>query len=345
MISGSGAKEGRRESIQWRKIKDSFPTNLLFDEGGLIYIFGIIARILWSRPKPNTLLISTYRPAADHLAAFVLKRLFPRRFYWIADYGDLPVDPTFQHVYRANWQRRIWGRILARADLISTVSEGLAKHLGAHNSNTAVIYNGLPEDTAVKVAEPPRGFRLSYTGSLYGPRDIGPILQAIRDLLAGGAMDKNDLRLVYAGAHPNRWMQFVRKYQLTSFATHRGTVSLAEAQEIQRESAINLLASWSNEGQEGWLTYKLFDYLAAGRPILAWVQGGQDKELAEIIRTYNRGGSFSSEDDSADVQDFIIDVYRRWKSGDPLYFLHEEAGVKFNWKNGVDAAMRRVLAP
>jgi hypothetical protein len=88
--------------------------------------------------------------------------------------------------------------------------------------------------------------------------------------------------------------------------THHGKVSHEEAIQRQRESTLLLLLNWhapqDTFKERGWFTGKVYEYLAAGRPILA-VPGhtGVDALLDET-----RGGV------SADSRDEIAALLRGW---------------------------------
>jgi hypothetical protein len=66
---------------------------------------------------------------------------------------------------------------------------------------------------------------------------------------------------------------------------------------------------------------KLFDYLGAGRPMLALLPNGA---AAEIVRQANAGMVINPNDVEA-IRDFILDRYHQWKQGSLALPLNRDA--------------------
>jgi len=86
------------------------------------------------------------------------------------------------------------------------------------------------------------------------------------------------------------------------------------AQERQQNAAINLLLNWSAPNYFGVLTAKLYDYLAAGRPILALVNGPEDPELRKIIEGSGAGRVFTVSD-AAGMERWLNELFSQWQAG------------------------------
>ena len=69
--------------------------------------------------------------------------------------------------------------------------------------------------------------------------------------------------------------------------TIMGSVPRSESLAIQAQTDVLLLLMWNHPGEEGVYTGKLFDYLAAGRPIL--MIGYPDGVAADLIRSRSAG--------------------------------------------------------
>jgi hypothetical protein len=74
-----------------------------------------------------------------------------------------------------------------------------------------------------------------------------------------------------------------------------------------------LLLSWSAPNYYGVLTAKLYDYLSAGRPILALVNGPDDPELRQIVEGTRAGKVFATRDS---VAAWLLDGYLKWRDHD-----------------------------
>ncbi len=108
-----------------RKSLESFPTNLIYGEGGFFYITSAILKgIKLIKQKKITHIFSSYRPIADHVIAYNLKLIFPK-LVWIADYKDFPIHQNGDNVYLKNLQFAFHRKIISKADVVTTVSDGL----------------------------------------------------------------------------------------------------------------------------------------------------------------------------------------------------------------------------
>jgi glycosyltransferase involved in cell wall biosynthesis len=217
--------------------------------------------------------------------AFVVARRLAAEFgtRWVADLRDLWFGNPYSHASR--WRHQLvdaWleRRILSTASGLVTVSEPLARELRSRYARipVEVVLNGIDSDTredgitATAVAAPrPRPdatLRLVYTGNLHLRRDLGPLVDALR--LIGG-----DARAVSVEIVGNRDESLAKHYQ--SLATTAGVgdsfhwmppIPHAQSLEIQRAADALLLVLSNEASEEGIYTGKLFEYLAARRPIL-----------------------------------------------------------------------------
>ncbi|MFZ0341292.1 MAG: hypothetical protein WAL31_03015, partial [Gaiellaceae bacterium] len=92
-----------------------------------------------------------------------------------------------------------------------------------------------------------------------------------------------------------------------------GDVSRRRSLELQRDSeALLLLIPESGGRGRGVLTGKIFEYLAAERPILAAVP--PDGAAAELVRDTGVGVVVPSDDVDA-LREALLDLHRRWQAG------------------------------
>jgi hypothetical protein len=85
---------------------------------------------------------------------------------------------------------------------------------------------------------------------------------------------------------------------------------------MQQEAQVLLLLNWSAPGYYGVLTAKLWDYLGAGRPVLALVNGPGDEELKSIVEGAAAGAVFANEEQGK-LEDWISEKYAHWlKNGE-----------------------------
>lgn len=302
---------------RWRQ---SYPFLLLTDEGGTAYYRNAIkAASKLIHQKGITHIVSSYRPWVDHRIAAALKKQFPQ-LVWIADFRDLPVDKVRQDVALAWLQKRWTKSIIQTADEVWVVSQGQQQQLAAYHTNIRVVYHGLDSLPQHSQGATSPFFTIGYTGSLY------PDLQSI-DMLAKAFVHLHnntkkqaqqlELTLDYVGKDGEYWKKWLGEnsifLQICEVANiHIGKpASLQKTQQKQATNTLNLLLTWSAPNYHGVLTAKLFDYLAAGRPILAIVNGPDDPELRQIIEGSNAGRVFCQGQEKA-LQEWLQELYESW---------------------------------
>lgn len=233
-------------------------------------------------------LISTSPTPVTHLIARKVRDEFG--IPWVADFRDLW---TGNHYYsygpvRKFLDRRLELRTMARASALVTVSEPLGRSLRKMHKSVPVfsIPNGFDPD-AMGDNILPDEFTITYTGYLYlGKRDPELLFKVVRDLLNENRIQEN-LRIKFYG-EKFIWVEdLIQKYQLEDYVYQYGVVDRADALKEQRSSQILLSLNWDNPLEEGVYTGKIFDYLAAKRPILAL--GGPEGVVSDLLQETNAG--------------------------------------------------------
>ena len=319
MKSVSGAIVDKKKKSKWvqRLIKwmNTFPFTILIGEGGPVYIANVVfkgSRAI--RKHKITHLYTSFRPFTDHFAAYILKRMHPG-VIWIADFRDLMIDPYFNHLYYENLHHRLFKRVFRKADILTTVSDGLAQHLKKYNPNVITLKNGIRNFPVDLAPSPCPYFIIAYTGSMYlDKKNARPLFRAVKDLNDDGKIRIENVRIVYAGKDSFYWNEMAESFQLTSIIDIRGNLSSQDAMNIQKNACINLLLSISSDELTGILTGKMIEYFEAGSPVLAIVTNQVDPELERILREIQIGKSFSDRPaDIEGIKEFILNEYRHWE--------------------------------
>jgi len=321
----------RRPSVQFlQRLLNSFPFNLLIGDGGAYYIYrGYRAGCRLVREESITHLFSSYRPYADHFIAYLLKRRFPQ-LVWIADFRDLQYDPALRQVFWPRFQRWCNRWVLQRADVVSTVSEGLKEALEQVHSRGIVLRNGIGQYERAEQPPFPR-FTIAYTGSLYPEvQSAAPLFRTLQRLMTEGRIQASHIRLRYAGKDRAVWENWMTRYGLQAISEADDLLPLRQARAIQQRAHLNLLLSWSQPGSRGILTGKLYEYLAAGRPILCLLNASApDPDWEGVFRPLPHCLLHLTGDHPNDVQSFLLRYYRAWKSGELPPRL--PAAAPFTW--------------
>ncbi|MEZ5039064.1 MAG: hypothetical protein R2828_04205 [Saprospiraceae bacterium] len=344
----SQATKDNKSFRRFRRLADSFPFNLLLDDGGLVYIWkGYQKATKIIAQEGITHVFSSFRPYADHLIAHLLKKKFPE-LIWIADFRDLPIDPIRKNIFWPRLQRR-WNRyVLKKADLVTTVSKGLAAHLEPLHPRIYVLPNGIGSATTLSPVKLYQDkFTISYTGSLYPElQSPAPLFEAIRLLLEANIITPQNIRLLYAGKDGPTWNQMIQHHQLQSICENKGLLNYSKAQQIQRQSHLNLLLSWSSSELTGVLMAKHYDYLAAGRPIITIINGPRDPEFEERFEELKAGRVFYIGQEK--VEEAIADYLERemaiWEeTGGLASTLVWEKLEGYRWDELVQGLVRQIF--
>jgi len=330
----------RRGPGRWlQRLTNSFPWCFLIGDGGLWYILqGYLQGCRLIRKQGISHLLSTYRPVADHVIAYLLKRRFPR-VHWTADFRDLHVDPVRWSVWWPRLQHAINRRLLRKANELTTVSKGLQTELQRYGRPVRVVRNGIRVSIRSDQSEKPSLFRLSYTGSLHPQlQNPQPLLAGIRFALDHGLLPPHHLHLQYAGKDTAFWQQGIVRFGLEDWSGISGMVLHSDALRLQQMAAVNILLTWASPELSGILTSKLFEYLAARRPVLVVIRGW-DEELFELLG--NRPGIYwcCTDDAPLRIAAQLSKAYQRWLTG------HEKPSFSFRELEGMRDSLWQVPEP
>ena len=187
-INIAHTKKNNLLSALFVKLSRSVPFNFIIGEGGFFYILHafFIAQKLIRRHRIKYI-YSSFGPISDHFIAYVLKLFFPD-IIWIADYRDLPVSAVLDNVAFANFQHRFNKFILKKAQIVSTVSTGLAVSLNKYVSYTIpkkcyVLRNGIDSDILNFIRQPFKKFTFAYTGSMYAYEHVDIFMETVYQLI------------------------------------------------------------------------------------------------------------------------------------------------------------------
>ena len=299
------------------RLLDSFPFNILIGDGGIFYIIkGYQKGKRLVRDQGITHLFSSFRPYSDHIIAYLLKRKYPQSF-WIADFRDLHLDEKHgRRLWFWPLQLKLNQLLLKRADILSTVSKGLAKKMIGFNPNIQILPNGIsnaPPFTKTSSSY----FYITYTGRIYlNEQDASLLFACVAKLINERKLHSQHLRLRYAGPTPEIWEEWAKQFGLESLTINEGFISLQQARKIQAESAINLSLSFSSEQQKGDISSKIYEYLASRHPVLKIINGVKDEEIEAFFKELQAGLLiYNTEEYMSVLESFVLKQYLAWQNG------------------------------
>jgi glycosyltransferase involved in cell wall biosynthesis len=258
--------------------------------------------------------LTTSPPGSVHLIGAAVQRATGVK--WVADLRDSIVLHPHRSVEgagaRAKQKARAGvARLVARqADAIVAVSEAIAEETRAlePRGRVVTIANGSDFDDFAGLAYA-RGdrFRLTHAGSFFGKRDPKPFLRA----LAESRLE--DVTVRFVGDFRPGDREFMETLGLGDRVEVIDYVPRRESLRLQRDSdALLLLIPDAGGRGRGVLSGKVFEYLAAERPVLAVVP--PDGAAAKLVRETG-AGLVAGPDDVPGIRDALLELHSRWRDG------------------------------
>jgi glycosyltransferase involved in cell wall biosynthesis len=258
--------------------------------------------------------LTTSPPTSVHLIGAAVKRA--TGVPWVADLRDSLVAHPHRNaerlLVRAKEQStHALAKLVARnADAIVCVSDAIADEMRRRDPKGRVesIANGSDFDDFTGLEHrPSERFRITHAGSFFGKRDPRPFLTALKE----SGLDDVVARFLGDFRSTDReWAETLGlgdRLELIPYAPRRTSL------ELQRDSeALLLLIPEAGGRGKGVLSGKVFEYLAAERPILAAVP--PDGAAAELIRDTG-SGVVVAPDDVEGLTAALRDLHGRWRAG------------------------------
>jgi glycosyltransferase involved in cell wall biosynthesis len=257
--------------------------------------------------------ITTSPPSSVHLVGAAVKRA--TGIPWVADLRDSVVAHPHRAAERMLVRVKEQGEhavaklISHSANAIVCVSDAIAEEMRGRNPRGEVVtiangsdfddFTGLEHHTSDR-------FRITHAGSFFGKRDPRPFLTALHD----SGLDVHVRFLGDFRSTDREWAEQLGlgdRLELIPYAPRRRSLELPRDSE-----ALLLLIPEAGGRGKGVLSGKVFEYLAAERPILALVP--PDGAAAALIREAGAGVVVAPEDVEG-IKAALQDLHKRWQDG------------------------------
>ncbi|GAB3267143.1 glycosyltransferase family protein [Chitinimonas naiadis] len=229
--------------------------------------------------KPDVIW-STYPIATAHIIAAALQR--HSGIPWVADFrdpmaqDDYPTDPKTWQSYK-----EIEEEAIQRASLAVFTTPGAAKiyrdRYPAAAKRVVVLENGFDEEsfpapptvTQPAVPDADKPVVLLHSGIIYpSERDPSQLFVALEKLVGTGALQRTDLRIRFrAAVHDDLLRTLAEKHGVADMIELSPSIAYREA--LTEMMAVDGLLVMQAANCNAQIPAKIYEYLRAGRPIMA----------------------------------------------------------------------------
>jgi glycosyltransferase involved in cell wall biosynthesis len=335
LATGLNWRRGQLQAIGGAQAKYSGASRMedvVVPDVGVISWFPFAARAVrkLTRRQRFNCVLTTSPPQSTHLVGLALRG---RGLPWIAELRDgwtfdpprKPWPTALQRRLDAALERRVARSADAVVGVTRPIANDLAERFGAR---AETLTNGFdPEEpVAPELADDlvaPGRFTLLHTGrmSVVG-RDPGPLLDAIGRLRAADPELGERLELLLAGPVTEPEREALTTRSPDGALRILGSLERRQALALQRRADV-LVVLARGVSVRSVATGKLYEYLAAGRPILVL---GEGTEAARIVEETYSGLAVSATDPGA-----IADAVRHLADGSATPKPDIEAVARYSY--------------
>ncbi len=307
-----------------RSTEQTWTENLLLWVRGNFFIPD--ARNSWVQPSIKylkeylikseiTMIVTTGPPHSMHLIGMGLKSELPIK--WVADFRDPWTSIGYHKKLKLTSASRrkhmaLEKMVLNTADKIIVTSQTTRKEFQALTPKpVCVITNGFDE---MEAFFPPLDtkFTISHIGSMLTGRNPENLWQALSELISEQKGFREELRLQFIGVLSDDILKSIISKGLQAHITEKGYISHSEAVRYQRSSQVLLLVEMDAPETRGIIPGKLFEYLAAMRPVLAI--GPVEWEAGEMVKHAAAGAVFDYQSIPA-LKKVLLSWFQQFQKG------------------------------
>lgn len=256
------------------------------------------ARVWWVRPSvrfltrylrahPVDAIVTTGPPHSMHLIGLGLKER--TGLPWIADWRDPWTNIDFYRQLKLTRfadkrHHRLEHEVVRHADVNVAIGWTMAQELeGLGSRRTEVITNGFdPDDMPHPPPPVDEQFSIVHVGSMTATRDVPELWHMLAEMCRNDMEVAAKLRVRLIGPVDRTVLASLEKAGLADRTELLGSMDHDRALVEMQRARVLLLSVNDTPNAKGVLTSKLFEYIAACRPILAI--GPSDGDVARVLR-------------------------------------------------------------
>ena len=252
-------------------------------------------------------------PVTSHIVASKLKE--QHKILWIADFPDL-WSQNYNYTYgklRRYVDRKLEKKTMRNVDIITTSTPSLDKLKGLHYGKPVhtITFGYDSKEYESSHVELTHKFTITYTGTIYeGKQDPFKLLSALSELIANGDIEQADCDVRFYGQYAHWLDKKIQSLGLSSIVSQHRAIPHKDIMDIQKSSQILLLLDWDDMRETGAYTAKIFEYLGAGRPVLA-TGGMHGNAISDLIKETDAGIHAPT---VGEVKNALLEYYQEYKS-------------------------------
>ncbi|MEI8085377.1 MAG: glycosyltransferase [Paludibacter sp.] len=302
-------------------------------------------RRFWIRPSvkfltsylnenPVDAIITTGPPHSMHFIGLGLKKNFPN-LPWIADFRDPWTNIFFYKDLKIGWladkiHHRLERKIIQSTDCLLVVSQGMKDEFEVLlPKRLEIISNGYDDtDFQIEKTELDKKFSISHIGLLTPKQNPYILWKVLSEICYDNEEFRSNLEIQLVGNVDFSVLQSLSQFGLEKQLNKIAYLPHNEAIVKQQASQILLLLLMNEPGNKCILTGKLFEYLAAKRPVMAF--GPTDGDAASVLYNANAGEMIDFEDEKT-TRNLILNYYSQFK--DNKLYLNSKSVERFTRKS------------
>ena len=287
-------------------------------------------RCLWIGPSvrflkkylkehPVDMIVSTGPPQSMHLIA--RKVSLATGIPWIADFRD-PWTRIFyfKHLLLSPWARKkhheLEQKVLDDATAIVAVSPLVQADFAAMTSTPVhLVTNGYDPEDYIIPAQRDEDFTMVHTGLLTAEGNPVELWNALSSKCREDDGFASRFRLILAGKTDASVLESIHKAGLGDYLDDFGYIDHDKAVLLQRCAYALILPIREEPETKAILPGKLFEYLAARRPILG--VGTGEGAMAAVLKETGAGRIFDW-DDRTGISEYVDILWDAFKKGDSM---------------------------
>ena len=261
-------------------------------------------------------IITTSPPHSTQLIGLKLAKKYPG-LKWIADLRDPWTDIYYYKMFYPTYlskfiDSRYEKMVLKTAGIIITIGAALGKmfesRVAGIGNKISILPNGYDDnDFTGKSGKIPERFTISHVGTISEYYPIEGLVKALRQIQSAGI----DFVFRFTGLVTQSRKDLMTtnldkdKIEFIPYVTHNVAI------QTMLDASLLLLIIAENKDNRAFLSGKIFEYLASGRPVLCL--GPVDGEAAMLISWFKQGATFEYHD-SENIAAYIRTVIEQPQS-------------------------------